>query len=303
MSFPRSAFDQRREALGTYGTNGNPTFEWRLTDTRLRDPVRIVVQDKVLPVIFVPGIMGSNLMGLGGAPWSLARNVAPMGPGRRQRAMHPERTQVDPNGRVPHDAVGTVRGRTKRDREAVYRERFWGEIGDSTYHPYLQWLEDQLNGQGLDPARWASFSYAHPMMSAAPAPGQPPQTPPLLEGQEMVVRGMARGTNERPMDALMSDELLKRAGARMPVYACGYNWLASNNSAARQLRDRIRHVIAVESRRGRCEQVLLVTHSMGGLVARRCASLPGMEGLIAGIVHGVMPAAGAAVAYRRCKVG
>lgn len=315
MSSRPSAFDALRQAPGGVGASGNPTFEWRLTNTRLRDPVRIVVQDRILPVIFVPGIMGSNLMdlggapvwrldtGLGGVPWSLVRNVAPMGPGRRQRAMHPDRTQVDPNGRVPHDAVGTINGRTRRDREAIYRERFWGEIGDSTYHPYLQWLENQLNGQGLDPARWASFTYAHPMMSAAPAPGQPPQTPALLEGQEMVVRGMACGTNERPMDALTSDELLRRAAARMPVYACGYNWLASNNSAARELRDRIKHVIAVESRRGRCEQVLLVTHSMGGLVARRCAGLPGMEGLIAGVVHGVMPAVGAAVAYRRCKVG
>ena len=138
MSSRPSAFDALRQAPGGVGASGNPTFEWRLTNTRLRDPVRIVVQDRILPVIFVPGIMGSNLMdlggapvwrldtGLGGVPWSLVRNVAPMGPGRRQRAMHPDRTQVDPNGRVPHDAVGTINGRTRRDREAIYRERFWG---------------------------------------------------------------------------------------------------------------------------------------------------------------------------------
>lgn len=52
-----------------------------------------------------------------------------------------------------------------------------------------------------------------------------------------------------------------------------------------------------------CSQVILVTHSMGGLVARACAQLPDMADKIAGIVHGVMPATGAAVAYRRCKVG
>jgi hypothetical protein len=42
---------------------------------------------------------------------------------------------------------------------------------------------------------------------------------------------------------------------------------------------------------------------MGGLVARACSLLKGMEGKIAGIVHGVMPTTGAAIAYRRCKVG
>jgi hypothetical protein len=42
---------------------------------------------------------------------------------------------------------------------------------------------------------------------------------------------------------------------------------------------------------------------MGGLVARLCAQLPGMGEKIAGVVHGVMPAVGAAVAYRRCKIG
>ena len=53
----------------------------------------------------------------------------------------------------------------------------------------------------------------------------------------------------------------------------------------------------------RCRQVILVTHSMGGLVGRYCAAMNGMQDKIAGVVHGVMPAVGAAVAYRRCKVG
>jgi hypothetical protein len=42
---------------------------------------------------------------------------------------------------------------------------------------------------------------------------------------------------------------------------------------------------------------------MGGLVARACSILPDMTEKIVGIVHGVMPATGAAVAYRRCKIG
>jgi len=87
----------------------------------------------------------------------------------------------------------------------------------------------------------------------------------------------------------------------MPVHACGYNWLDSNKVAAQRLAERIDELTHQYGRN--CQQVILVTHSMGGLVARRCAQLPGMAAKIAGVVHGVMPATGAPVAYRRCKVG
>lgn len=102
----------------------------------------------------------------------------------------------------------------------------------------------------------------------------------------------------------MTDDLMARAKFMMPVYACGYNWLGNNRIAAKRLQVKIESVIR-ENNKGqfRCEQVLLVTHSMGGLVARACAQLSSMADKIAGIVHGVMPSNGAAVAYRRCKIG
>jgi pimeloyl-ACP methyl ester carboxylesterase len=110
------------------------------------------------------------------------------------------------------------------------------------------------------------------------------------------------GTNlASQLPSILSDELVARAGYRMPVHACGYNWLDSNEQAALRLADRIDELIHQYGRN--CQQVILVTHSMGGLVARRCAQLPGMGAKIAGVVHGVMPATGAPVAYRRCKVG
>lgn len=106
------------------------------------------------------------------------------------------------------------------------------------------------------------------------------------------------------VDPVNSDELLKRTKFRFPIYAFGYNWLDSNRDAGEALKKRVRKIIA-ENNTGRikCTQVILVTHSMGGLVARACSQLPDMGKMILGIVHGVMPATGAAVAYRRCKVG
>ena len=54
-----------------------------------------------------------------------------------------------------------------------------------------------------------------------------------------------------------------------------------------------------------CEKVILVTHSMGGLVARAVIH-PNMGKLndkVLGIVHGVMPAIGAGAAYKRMRCG
>jgi pimeloyl-ACP methyl ester carboxylesterase len=127
----------------------------------------------------------------------------------------------------------------------------------------------------------------------------------LSPGEVMRMNGLPEMADAgRRVDPITSDELLKRAKAIYPVYACGYNWLDSNLIAARRLKSRIESIIAENDGPDiRCKQVILVTHSMGGLVARACAQLQGMSQRILGIVHGVMPATGAAVAYRRCKVG
>ncbi|WP_455908694.1 PGAP1-like alpha/beta domain-containing protein, partial [Serratia proteamaculans] len=51
------------------------------------------------------------------------------------------------------------------------------------------------------------------------------------------------------------------------------------------------------------EKVIIVTHSMGGLVARYASQVSGAKDKILGIVHGVIPDLGSPAAYRRMKVG
>ena len=89
-----------------------------------------------------------------------------------------------------------------------------------------------------------------------------------------------------------------------PVYGFGYNWSASNRTSGAKLAARITEVIA-EGKKivGACEKVILVTHSMGGLVARSAMKLSGAEGQVLGVVHGVQPAYGAPAAYMRMKAG
>lgn len=304
-----SASDRDRYAPGGVTSDGSYRFDWNLTSRSLTDPVKLVLPpNRVLPVVFVPGIMGSNLMDLqgnpvwnlntiGGQPLGLVKKMVFKSPGERQKLMHPARTKVDPSGHVPSKSVGSIT--SAKD----YAERGWGEVGEGSYHGFLLWLEEHLNGQGYNPARWRDFYYT--AVGATPAPGEAPPEPKLYPGIPMRMIGLPSCAEIGGVPVpVMSDDLLKRAGFRMPVYACGYNWLASNKEGGEALRDRINDIISRNNKgNSKCTQVILVTHSMGGLVARACQKLPGMREAIAGIVHGVMPTVGAAVAYRRCKIG
>lgn len=299
--------DKERSQTSSPDAKGTPTFAWQTTNSLLGDTVKLTMPpSQVLPIIFVPGIMGSNLAtaeGEGlwvlnatfGAPLGLAKNWAFRDSGERQALLHPDRTQVYAEGDVPSKGVGSIRD------EAGYLARGWGEVSEASYHKFLLWLEQKMNGEGFDPAKWEDFFYES--VSATPKPGEKAPERKLAPGITMKMSGLPTVAEDQHLaEPVLSDDLLKRAKFRFPVYACGYNWLASNDDAAKRLKQRISEVIE-ENRKGdyKCEQVILVTHSMGGLVARACAKLVG--GSIAGIVHGVMPAIGAAVAYRRCRVG
>jgi pimeloyl-ACP methyl ester carboxylesterase len=85
--------------------------------------------------------------------------------------------------------------------------------------------------------------------------------------------------------------------ARHPVWAFGYDWRQSNLVHAARLAAFIDKVLEVE----RAEQVILVTHSMGGLVVR--AALPKIADKVRGVVHAVQPAVGAVAAARRVHTG
>lgn len=89
-----------------------------------------------------------------------------------------------------------------------------------------------------------------------------------------------------------------------PVYALGFNWTADIKASAPLRLKRIDEIIKEsEAITGYCRKVILITHSMGGLLARSISELAGGRDRIAGIVHGVQPANGAPTAYWRMKCG
>ena len=133
------------------GTNGNYVFATTLTPASRTDVVDFIVKPvRSLPIIFVPGIMGSNLRkntSPKSRAWRLdssaqiAKDFITMKPGPRQNLLHPARTEVDPGGAVPKQPVGVL------SRPEHFRQRGWGEIAAESYQGILVWLEQHFNSR------------------------------------------------------------------------------------------------------------------------------------------------------------
>jgi len=276
----------KRVAHTQANEKGESAVNWTLTEVGINDPVQIVAQPiYTVPVIFVPGIMGSNLMvtedvdglkkdepvWLMNGTYGAATSWAFRKPETRQKRLNPKTTDVYSGGEVPDNVV------TIGDATLIRKQRYWGEVGAMSYQSYLVWLEHALNGRGrVDTWR-------------------------TLQGDPAFAQALSEGFK---FQQLKKDDIEHAADMRFPVYACGYNWLQSNADSAEQLAKRIDDVIKANNTRSfTCDQVILITHSMGGLVARACSELLGKKSKIAGILHGVMPATGAAVAYKRVRSG
>lgn len=288
---------------------------------------------KVIPVIFVPGIMGTNLRVRAGSSevqdqkeqssgtaqattagaathreqsttrfpdegfdmtpgepiWRPPNGVfdglyeaskwKARNPAMRQRLLDPTALEVDGDG----DLGAEVAGLSHKEM----RSRGWGEIHLDSYGAVLEKLQTyldttfRLDKQGKREIRvhWKRVMQSNPADWGA-----------------------------RSIDRVTEHELEKFATYQYPVYAVGYNWLESCADSAQRLSQRIDQIKAYwRSRKHECDRVILVTHSMGGLVARACARMRSSstdDGAdIAGIIHGVMPTFGAPVAYRRIACG
>ncbi|WP_218511609.1 triacylglycerol lipase, partial [Variovorax sp. dw_308] len=279
---------------------------------------------RVLPIIFLPGIMGSNLKitdkkriskigqkdnkawrpdDIGG---SNARELANTSPRDRQLRLDPATTDVDRydptgesnvSGDERHAKVKLTDGfnspdltddpPTKRDSLTAAQKarlRGWGEVYFGSYGQLLELLESRLNNIYVDGtlrAEWRDVVGVDPSIWMA--------------------------DRTLPQNHLTEQELKKAVtGCIFPVYAMGYNWLKPCATNADEISRRISDLIKKYDHDGfECNKVILVTHSMGGLLARALIhpKYGGLESSVLGIVHGVQPAIGAAAAYKRIRAG
>jgi pimeloyl-ACP methyl ester carboxylesterase len=128
------------------------------------------------------------------------------------------------------------------------------------------------------------------------------------------------GQSGKSPEALDDKKIQHAAAYHYRVYGAGYNWLNSNLYSANggfrvteaggedsNLDDCLNKVIDsiladIQAHEDPdCKQVILVTHSMGGLVGRAYQAKHSDK--VLGVIHGVMPATGAAPMYKRMRAG
>ncbi len=271
---------------------------------------------EVVPIIFVPGIMGSNLKAKdkivdrqrrivvkpNQAIWRvdsgtrMASDWLFASKDKYQLLLQHSQVTVDDGGEISQgytsqDAsesgqtqqVATGRTPLARLNVDTARARGWGQVGAAFYFEFLDWLEFQLNSPEFDGQRdnaaLIGLKHAHR------------ENPPGVQA-------------DKPGAPLKPEDFNKLLSVFNPVHAFGYNWLQSNAQSGAQLNELIDRLIASYDGDGRtCKKVILITHSMGGLVARTACKLQGAEAKVAGVFHSVMPADGAAATYKRMLAG
>jgi len=294
--------------------------------------IQNIPPNRVLPVIFIPGIMGSNLrmsaerqrqLGLkSNIAWRPDHTKATIAQSNdseaeRQLRLDAEATELDiydpetnPTGdfretaddrnsevrvsfmysgvsqlggpMLESDLPGTPNPKTK-DKKA--RERGWGEIYFSSYQEILFLCEEKLNSAFIN--KNMDVFLKKYVAGVNPKKWQASNRPLLNEVTEDTIRNIVKG-------------------CWFPVHAMGYNWLKANSFSGTIIAARINNLIKKYQTQGfECEKVILVTHSMGGLVARAVIhpEMGNLKDKILGIVHGVMPAIGAGTAYKRVRCG
>jgi hypothetical protein len=334
------------------------------TDDMVRHEVT-VPPGKVIPVIFLPGVMGSNLrmtkvrqdrlerkdnrawrpddmtttkgqidvvMGSGIGNWF--KNATPA---QRQLVFDQNETEVeyyhytesegrfDPEGKetraadarhqnVPNDMpaipplVGTRNyfGKPQAASPAqIARWRGWSEVlFGGAYSELLKTAELFLNNIAIK-------GKVGPLWQKTPIDSKgKPILAPFRRNISQLLMGNPSDFGAASGSAICEDELLRISTCWYPVHALGYNFLKSNGTSAEIIANRIRGIARGYRRRGfKCEEVIIVTHSMGGLLARALIHpdygnlLNDSEVKILGIYHGAMPTLGAACAYKRMRFG
>ena len=227
-----------------------------------------------LPIVFVPGIMGSRLKnGNGDTVWSpvdsMRNTVAlALADARKKRRMlvglndahghDPDYLQVDyGNVEMFYSHINPGPGPRHLPPPPAAQEKFdrnWGGLILSFYGDFLSWLTETAPS-GTTVQRPQQFTEVH-----------------------------------------------------YEVWAHPYNWTNDNLDSGGRLAETVQAAIdgTIQKYAGTDVQVLkpvLITHSMGGLVARAYMQLHGGAGAVHAVMHGAMPTDGAPTTYKRMLAG
>ncbi|MDR0633956.1 MAG: hypothetical protein LBF91_03150 [Azoarcus sp.] len=331
--------DLKQDLPTQFDRHGNQYGEGSTTPESIGTCDRIgFMPERVIPIIFLPGIMGTRLrltperqkaMGReDDVAWNPDSKRGMVGFGRtkaddRQRLLDPATTEVDsldPDaGRKAWQAYARRVGYVMPDANALslrsdrfpgsaeypnhksnHRkacERGWGESYYESYAMVLNRLEVSMNNM------FSARGHLGNGWEGVLAKEYPMQ---LYNQRHPYGDPRNWGATEALPPLSVADLKEISENCCFPVHFCGYNWLQSNGESAKKVAARIEAIMAdYRKKKMRCEKVIVVTHSMGGLLARAlCHPAYGnFEDKVLGVVHGVQPAIGAAAAYYRILAG
>lgn len=261
--------------------------------------VEVPLHDTI-PIIFVPGIMGSNIFNtaLGKPVWMLGNGTGiartlfqqmNKSPAILQRELDPLNTRVDATGDIKVDSRLKLNEKTLRDR-------YWGTVHWDSYGGVLTYLQMVLNNVDLK----EQPIYGMGGIGGGYAAIQQIKLQESIYEWKSLLNPKERDHwhPQQAFTAVTEQDIEHLKAFHFPVYAMGYNWLQSSEDGAQIVSTKLD---AIKKSYGqRFHKFIIVTHSLGGLLTRRLVQL---RGDLAGVVHGVMPAEGAAAAYRRIVTG
>lgn len=260
----------------------NGTFHYKVVaQPKAKNLISVCLKPptKVIPVIFIPGVMGSNLKNEDGEVWQFSATSLVKLPlanaKKRKQLLDPKTTIVDDSGEILNDGADGKKFPSRRARG-------WGSAFYMSYGEALDRLQYLLSDDDI-----LMDNY-------------------FRETQLQTARQRFIGVRigDEPQEQVLSEaEVAHGHKFLFPLHVFGYNWLQSNADSAALLGEYIRKVLSAYHGRQAVNKVILITHSMGGLVARHYSENMGGQDSILGIVHGVMPDLGSPAAYRRMKIG
>ncbi|WP_175967587.1 esterase/lipase family protein [Burkholderia sp. BCC0322] len=280
----------------------------------------------IIPVIFLPGVMGSPLVnvdtgdelffapetdGLFGKAGALPALIGLWfkGASTRETQFDPTKAAVTPFGPVSA-------GKHEKDddpnqyvdeKEAI--RRGWGSVYRSSYQPMLAWLQEQLN----EPMHLGR--HQGPWIHGDPD-GEKWALKPLLDTEPADYGAIDAGAQHRGKAIARDSEVFKHfMKFQYRVYAIGYNWLQSNEKSAQDVINgtnfkdkksgKVTRLMGIKEiiEENHSGKAIILTHSMGGLVARMAIAMHGGADLMHGVFHNVLPATGAPIAAKRFRTG
>jgi len=251
-----------------------------LTSPNVTGPV-VLPYDKrpVIPILFIPGVMGTRLYSTkqhkvvwdppNGFWEGLGAAYTYHGKNTQDRVTELDATQTVVAGSVPGN-IDSLNGLNQA-------RKGWNALYSSSYFPFMEYLEKTLDIRGTGLHMPPEF-YVNPKEYGA------------LSGA-----------------ALTDSEYRFALGEyRYEVWGGGYNWLQSNRDSADKLWPIIQKILAYYEKRkilNKAGKLIIVSHSMGGLVTRSLCSHPERAAKILGVLSLAQPTAGAPAAYKRIRAG